>query len=125
MSSIRAATSFQPSAMRMPPTAVSIAWVGPPLSVPGLGSNVSNWLGAPRMNSRMQAMPRLRSSSACSVSASFQPQRTGRPPRLCRAATDAVAIRKNDAAADDAIALVRTCMEEIAATWMNRDYRFV
>ena len=48
----------------MPGTAVSIALVSPPLAWPGLGLKVSNWLGPPRIQSRMQAMPRLRSSSA-------------------------------------------------------------
>ena len=43
----------------MPETAVEIAFVSPPFSWPGFGLNVSNWLGPPPIQSRMQAMPRL------------------------------------------------------------------
>src|SRR6185312_8071039 len=43
------------SAMRMPGVLVSMPLMGPPLSVPGLGSKVSIWLGPPFIQSRMQA----------------------------------------------------------------------
>ena len=65
------ATSFITRATRgkwwatwIPGTAVSMALVSPPVSVPGLGSQVSSWLGPPPIQSRMQAICRFRSSSA-------------------------------------------------------------
>ena len=71
------AVCSQPSAIWMPGTAVSIALVSPPLSVPGLGSKVSSWLGPPAIQSRMQAICRFRSSSACRAIRSVK--LTGRP----------------------------------------------
>ena len=59
------AVCSQPSAIEMPGTDVSMALVAPPCSVPGLGSKVSSWLGPPAIQSRMQAICRFRSSSAC------------------------------------------------------------
>ena len=56
----------------MPDTLVEIAFVSPPFSWPGLGLNVSNWLGPPPIHSRMHAMPRLRRSSADRQIASVQ-----------------------------------------------------
>src|SRR5258708_2472922 len=50
----------------MPGTLVEIARNGPPESVPGLGSQVSNWLGAPVSQSRMQCFC---SFLACSANA--------------------------------------------------------
>ncbi len=41
-----------------------MALVSPPCSVPGLGSNVSSWLGPPAIQSRMQAICCLRRSAA-------------------------------------------------------------
>ena len=64
MSFMTLAVCSQPSAIGMPGTAVSIALVSPPFLWPGLGSNVSNWLGPPAIQSRMQAICRCRSSSA-------------------------------------------------------------
>ena len=63
----------RPSASWIPGTAESIALVSPPLACPGLGEKVSNWLGPPRMYSRMHAMPRERSSSALALTNSFHP----------------------------------------------------
>src|SRR5271157_2646016 len=51
----------------MPGTDVSMALVEPPCSVPGLGSKVSSWLGPPAIQSKMQAICRFLSSSACST----------------------------------------------------------
>ncbi len=56
----------------MPGTLVEMALVSPPFSWPGLGLNVSNWLGPPPIHNRMQAMPRLRRSSADRQMASVQ-----------------------------------------------------
>src|SRR5882724_9278653 len=47
-----------------PGTFVEIARKGPPESVPGLGSHVSNWLGAPVNHSRMQCFCSLLACSA-------------------------------------------------------------
>jgi hypothetical protein len=65
------ATSFmilavwsQPSAIEMPGTAVSMSFVSPPFLCPGLGSNVSSWLGPPAIQRRMHDICRCRSSSA-------------------------------------------------------------
>src|SRR5437762_13355322 len=53
---------------------VSIALNSPPVFVPGLGSNVSMWLGPPFIQSRMQALPRLflPAIAACSAALSCQ-----------------------------------------------------
>ena len=48
-------------------TAVGMARVGPWVLAPGFGSKVSNWLGPPAIQRRMQALRALRSSSACRV----------------------------------------------------------
>ena len=66
MSFMTLAVWSQPSAIEMPGTAVAMALVSPPWSVPGLGSNVSSWLGPPAIQSRMHAICRLRRSSAWS-----------------------------------------------------------
>ena len=44
----------------IPDTAVSMAVKGPLVSAPGLGSNVSMWLGPPLSHNRMQALARCR-----------------------------------------------------------------
>src|SRR5262245_1000664 len=49
------ASRAQCSAMCRPGTEVAMARVGPCVSAPGLGSNVSNWLGPPAIHNRMQA----------------------------------------------------------------------
>jgi hypothetical protein len=100
MSFICCATLGHRSATSTPGTAVGIALVGPPVAVPGLGSKVSNWLGPPFMNSRMQAMPRCRNSSACSVTASFQPS----------AAAPAATPRRNVRRLTTPLRLVWRCM---------------
>src|SRR5262245_21395758 len=75
--------------MRMPLTAVSMAVVGPPLVVPGFGSNVSNWLGPPGMKSSTHAVPRRRNSSVLAEHA--QPGGTDRgAPQERATAQDAV-----------------------------------
>ena len=42
---------------------MEMALVSPPLGWPGLGLKVSNWLGPPDIQSRMQALPWRRSSA--------------------------------------------------------------
>ena len=64
MSFMTLAVWSQPSAIEMPGTAVAMALVSPPCSVPGLGSNVSSWLGPPAIQSRMHAICRFRMSAA-------------------------------------------------------------
>src|SRR5262245_3052308 len=53
---------------------VSMALNSPPVFVPGLGSNVSMWLGPPFIQRRMQALPRpfLPVIAACSAARSCQ-----------------------------------------------------
>src|SRR5262245_28643980 len=58
----------------MPLTAVGIALVGPCVSAPGLGSNVSNWLGPPAIQRRMHCFLAARAWSACRVSRSNRPR---------------------------------------------------
>src|SRR4051794_19166161 len=50
--------------MATPGVAVATALDGPCVSAPGLGSNVSNWLGPPAIQRRMQARRSRRSWSA-------------------------------------------------------------
>src|SRR5271154_5927366 len=64
---ITAAVRVQCSAMEMPGAEVAIARVVPWVSAPGLGSIVSNWLGPPAIQSRMQDLPCLRSSGAAAA----------------------------------------------------------
>src|SRR5579872_4408950 len=66
----------------MPAAAVETALVEPPLGVPGLGSQVSIWLGPPPSHTRMQARCFFLRSSA----------RASTPP-ISRAAASAVAPR--------------------------------
>ena len=66
--------------------------------VAGLGLNVSNWLGPPPIQSRMQAMPRLRRSSADRQIASVQ-------LIMPAAAPVAAATRKKSRRCDDAVAI--------------------
>src|SRR5262245_53391881 len=56
----------------MPGTEVLIDFVSPPLAWPGLGSKVSNWLGPPAIQRRMQAFPALRRAGALVVTTSCQ-----------------------------------------------------
>ena len=49
-----------------------MALVVPPLAWPGLGLKVSNWLGPPCIQSRMQAFPWRRNSSASMATRSRQ-----------------------------------------------------
>ena len=62
------------SLMRMPGTAVSMALNSPPLAWPGLGSNVSIWLGPPVIQSRMHDLRRPGSAAASAASDSIQPE---------------------------------------------------
>src|SRR5262245_39609878 len=48
------ATSGRCSEISIPGALVFVAAKGPPVSVPGLGSHVSSWLGAPIIHRRMQ-----------------------------------------------------------------------
>ncbi len=41
--------------MRRPGARVAMSWKGPPVFWPGLGSQVSRWLGPPFIHSTMQA----------------------------------------------------------------------
>ena len=50
------AVSGKYSEISIPDTAVGMALVSPPLAWPGLGENVSNWLGPPFIHSRMQRL---------------------------------------------------------------------
>ena len=79
MSFMTLAVWFHPSAIEIEGTAVAMALVSPPCSVPGLGSNVSSWLGPPAIQSRMQAICRLRRSAAWSAIQSVK--LTGSPPK--------------------------------------------
>src|SRR5262245_11487296 len=63
-SRITPAVLVQCSAMAIPGADVPIALVGPWFSAPGLGSKVSNWLGPPAIQSKMQALCDSRNSSA-------------------------------------------------------------
>ncbi len=67
ISFIAFAVRSHPSAIEMVGTAVAMALVSPPWSVPGLGSNVSSWLGPPAIQSKMHAIWRLRISAAWSA----------------------------------------------------------
>src|SRR4051812_5911009 len=58
----------------MPATEVSMALNGPPLAWPGLGSNVSSWLGPPFIHRRMHDFRRLGSAAVSSASALSQPE---------------------------------------------------
>jgi hypothetical protein len=58
----------------MPGAAVSIAWNGPPCACPGLGSNVSVWLGPPVIHRRMHDFRRFGSAAAEAASVSIQPE---------------------------------------------------
>src|SRR3954452_2291748 len=55
-----------------PAIVVGMVLVSPPLAWPGLGSNVSNWLGPPPIHSRMQALPDLRNAGALAMRWSCQ-----------------------------------------------------
>src|SRR4051812_47286184 len=63
----------QCSATRRPGTADAIVLVGPWLGESGLGSNDSNWLGPPAIQSRMQARFCFLSSSAWAARLPRQP----------------------------------------------------
>src|SRR5436305_13504109 len=52
---------------------VGMVLVSPPLACPGLGSNVSNWLGPPPIHNRMQALPDLRKAGALAARRFCQP----------------------------------------------------
>src|SRR6187549_1650243 len=57
-----------------PGIVVGIVLLSPPLAWPGLGSNVSNWLGPPPIHRRMQALPDLRSVGALAARRFCQPK---------------------------------------------------
>src|SRR5262245_9218576 len=59
---------------RMPGTADDIGLNGPLLAWPGLGSNVSVWLGPPDIQSKMHDFRRLGWSAVAAASASIQPE---------------------------------------------------
>ncbi len=74
MSFIWLASLGRCSLIMMPGTAVSMALNSPPLAWPGLGSNVSVWLGPPVIQSRMHDFRRRGSAPASAASASIQPE---------------------------------------------------
>src|SRR5437762_1958222 len=55
-----------------PEIVVGMVFVSPPLAWPGLGSKVSNWLGPPPIQSRMQALPDFRRAGALAARRSCQ-----------------------------------------------------
>ena len=76
-------------------------WSAPPCSVPGLGSNVSSWLGPPAIQSRMQAICRFRSSSACRTIRSVK--LTGIAPRPASPAAPQPSVLRESTPADDPV----------------------
>src|SRR5262249_8919111 len=72
------------SLILMPETLVSISLKMPPLSVPGLRSNVSIWLGPPFIHRRMHERLRFGFFAASSAKAGSHPD--SEPPRTPAAA---------------------------------------
>src|SRR5581483_6827163 len=110
------ATFGHRSAIWTPGAAVSMALASPPVGVPGLGSNVSNWLGPPCMNSRMQARPRLRNSPASAFSACAKPRPAAAEARKPRRLTSPSRPRRTNRSG--------ACMGEVLLAWPAAPRRF-